>query len=241
MFQRSSLLRRLAAAAVFLSAAVCAVAADSPARMPKPVYDQLTPENSILLLVDYQPQYAFATQSIGIDALLNNAAGLAKAAQVFKVPTIITTITAQAYGGPTFPQVQAAAPQVTPIDRTPINAWQDPRIAEQIRKSGRKKLIIAGLWTDNCVMLPALSALAEGFEVYVVTDASGDSDAASHERAVQRLVQAGAVPITWLPVMLEWQADWTRAETAGPVGKIISEHAGAMSIGAFYLQSLKKR
>lgn len=240
MFSRSLLSRWLVTALLFVCA-LSANASESSARQPRPVYDQLTPENSILLLVDYQPQYAFATQSIGIDALLNNAAGLTKAAQVFKVPTIITTITAQAYGGPTFPQVQAAAPQVTPIDRTPINAWQDPRIAEQVRKSGRKKLVIAGLWTDNCVMLPALSALAEGFEVYVVTDASGDSDAASHERAVQRLVQAGAVPITWLPVMLEWQADWTRTATAAAVGKIIAEHAGAMSIGAFYLQAMKKR
>ena len=230
---------RIWSAALLLAVTASSHAQSGPAH-PKPVYDQLTPENSILLLIDYQPQYAFATQSIAIDTLLNNAAGLTKAAQVFKVPTIITTITAKAYGGPTFPKVQAAAPAVTPIDRTPINAWQDRRIADAVRKSGRKKVLMAGLWTDNCVMLPALAALAEGFEVYVVTDASGDSDAASHERAIQRLVQAGAVPITWLPVMLEWQADWTRSATSGAVGKIIEEHAGAMAIGAFYRSTLQQ-
>lgn len=237
-----SLVRRLSIALMLSISALSganAVAQESPTARQKPVLDQLTPENSALLLVDYQPQYAFATQSVSIDTLLNNAVALTKTAQAFKIPTVITTITAKAYGGPVFPQIQAAAPDVKVIDRTPINAWQDARISDAIRKTGRKKLIIAGLWTDNCVMLPALSALKEGYEVYVVTDASGDSDAASHERAIQRLVQAGAVPITWLPVLLELQADWTRDVTSGSVNKIIADHAGAMGIGAFYKRALQ--
>ncbi len=229
----------IALLALFSFGAAISNAAESSAQ-PRPVYDQLTPENSQLLLIDYQPQYAFATQSITIDALLNNATALTKVAQAFNLPTVITTITAKAYAGPTFPQIQSAAPDVSVIDRTPINAWAEPRVRDAVKKAGRKKLIIAGLWTNNCVMLPALAALKEGYEVYVVTDASGDPDVASHERAVQRLVQAGAVPITWLPVLLELQADWTRDVTNGQVGKIINEHAGAMATGAFYKQFVQK-
>lgn len=205
---------------------------------PSRVLDQLTPENSVVLLIDYQPQYAFTTHSTSIDSLVNNAAGLAEAAGVFKVPIVITTITAHAYAGPLLQQVQAAAPNIEPIDRTIINAWRDERVAKAVRATGRKKIVIAGMWTDNCVMLPALSALAEGFEVYVVTDASGDYDTESHERSVQRLVQAGAIPITWLPVMLEWQADWSHGATTGAVNQIIREHAAAMSAGEQYRNAI---
>lgn len=207
----------------------------------KPVYDQLTPENSALLLIDYQPQYVFATQSIPIDTLVNNAVALTETAQAFKLPTVITTVTSKAYGGPVFPQIEAAAPGVNVIDRTRINAWQDERVRDAIHKTGRKKLIIAGLWTDNCVMLPALAALKEGYEVYVVTDASGDMDGESHERAVQRLVQAGAVPITWLPVLLELQADWTQDVTHGAVSGIIKNHVGAMGLGMFYKRAMSSQ
>lgn len=207
-------------------------------QVPNRVLDQLTPENSVVLLIDYQPQYVFATRSNDIDTLVNNAAGLAKAARAFKVPVIVTTITAKAFAGPLLHQIQAATANVKPIDRTVINAWSDERVVKAVRSTGRKKIVMAGLWTDNCVMLPALSALAEGFEVYIVTNASGDYDPASHERAVQRLVQAGAVPISWLPVMLEWQADWSRTATAGAVNQIIREHAAAMSAGAQYHQAI---
>lgn len=200
----------------------------------KPVLDQLTPDNSVLLLIDYQPQFSFSTKSIDISQLVNNATGLTKAAQAFKVPTIITTINANSFAGPAFPQIQAAMPNNKPIDRTVINAWSDKNVVDAIKATGKKKILMAGLWTDNCVMLPALYALAEGYQVYVVTDASGDSDPESHERAIQRLVQAGAVPITWLPVMLEWQADWSRTETRDSVLKIAQEHGGAMGMGVYY-------
>lgn len=235
----STLRTRFSAAIVSTFALLGAHASTAPAATPaKAVYDQLTPENSALLLIDYQPQYVFATQSISIDTLINNAVALTKTAQAFKLPTVITTVTAKAYGGPAFPQLQAAAPGVNVIDRTRVNAWEDERVRDAIHKAGRKKLIIAGLWTDNCVMLPALAALKEGYEVYVVTDASGDMDAESHERAVQRLVQAGAVPITWLPVLLELQADWTQDVTHGGVSNIIKDHAGAMGLGGFYKRAI---
>ena len=223
---------------VLLSVAHVAPLQAAPQHAPNRVLDELTPENSVVLLIDYQPQYAFSTHSTSIDSLVNNAAGLAEAARVFKVPIVITTITAQAFAGPLLDQVQAAVPNIKPIDRTVINAWQDERVAKAIRATGRKKIVMACMWTDNCVMLPALSALAEGFEVYVVTDASGDYDPESHERAVQRLVQAGAIPITWLPVMLEWQADWSHGATASAVSQIIREHAAAMSAGAQYHKAI---
>ncbi|MGM9484796.1 hydrolase [Roseateles sp. NT4] len=243
----------------FLSATICVIAAISssgqsvaadaasapPAavrRQPQaPVLDQLTPENSVLLLIDFQPQYAFSTRSIDIDSMLNATAGLAEAAQLFKIPTIVTTITADAFAGPLLDAVRETTPGIAPIDRTVINAWNDPRVAKAVRATGRSKIVMAGLWTDNCVMLPALRALSEGYEVYVVTDASGDYDAASHERAIQRLVQAGAVPITWLPVALEWQADWARSETAAGLNAILRRHAAALAAGGQYRQSLVNR
>ncbi|KVO08351.1 hydrolase [Burkholderia ubonensis] len=233
-------MRRLSSAVAALSLVFFGTAAQATT----PVLDQLTPENSMLMLIDMQPQFAFSTRSTSIDSLLNNVEGLTEAAQVFKVPTLVTTITSKSFGGPVFPQIQAAAPDVEPIDRTTINAWQDSRIVDYVHKGGkegRKKIIMAGLWTDNCVVLPALSALKEGYEVYVVTDASGDYDTESHERAVQRLVQAGAVPITWLPVMLEWQADWSKKETAGKVVEILSKHAGSTGLGFFYRNTMLAR
>ncbi|AZE51075.1 Isochorismatase family protein [Pseudomonas chlororaphis] len=199
----------------------------------------MTPDNSVLLLTDFQAPYAFSTQSISIDALLNNTVGLTEAAKAFKVPTVITTM--KGYAGTLIPQIQqAAGTDIKPIERTQINAWQDVNVRNAIHGAKRKKLVIAGLWLDSCVMLPALAALSEGYEVYVVTDASGDPDVESHERAVQRLVQAGAVPITWLPILLEWQADWTQNKTNGAIGKIIAEHAGAMGLTAFYNRSISK-
>lgn len=231
---------RLSSAILALSFVVSSAAVHAAT----PVLDELTPDNSMVMLIDMQPQFAFSTRSTSIDSLINNAEGLTEAAQAFKVPTLITTITAKGFGGPVFPQIQAAAPNVKPIDRSTINAWQDPRVVDYVheaRKAGRKKIIMAGLWTDNCIVLPALSALKEGYEVYVVTDASGDYDSESHERAVQRLVQAGAVPITWLPVMLEWQADWSRKETAGKVVDILSRHAGSTGLGIFYKNTMLNR
>jgi len=233
-------MRRLLLPLTLLAASMLAAAvapAASPPVSPR-VLDQLTPENSVVVLIDFQPQYAFSTRSTDIDSLVNNAVGLAKAARAFKVPVVATTITAQTFAGPLLQPIRAAI-DADPIDRTIINAWHDNRVASVVKATGRKKIVMAGLWTDNCVMLPALSALAEGFEVYVVTDASGDYDSQSHERAIQRLVQAGAVPITWLPVMLEWQADWSRSETSAAVNQIIREHAAAMSAGAQYRQSMR--
>lgn len=200
--------------------------------------DPLTRDNSVVLMVDYQPQFVFSVQSIPVLELINNAVGLSKAAKTFDVPTFYATISAQSFGGPFFRQLTQARPELTPFDRTSIDAWQEPRLRAAIAATGRKKLLVSGLWTDSCVTLPVLSALKDGYEVYVVVDASGDVNRESHEMAVQRMIQAGAVPVTWMAVMLEWQGDWARGNTGAQVQKIAQDHGGGWGQGIDYHQSM---
>ena len=216
--------------------ATLAFAAIAPAHADR--RDPLTPENSAVLMVDYQPQFVFSVQSIDVSKLINNAEGLAKAAKVFDVPTFYATISADKFGGPFFRQLTNARPDLTPFDRTAINPMEDTALGQAIRKSGRRKLLVSGLWTDSCVTLPVLSALKEGYEVYVVVDASGDVSKESHDMAVQRMVQAGAVPVTWLAVMLEWQGDWKRSETGAQVQQLAQQHGGAWGQGIDYFQAM---
>ncbi len=194
----------------------------------------VTPENSVLLLIDHQPQMAFATHSIDGQTLVNNVTGLAKSAKVFGAPTILTTVAAESFSGPIFPPIQAVFPDITPIDRTTMNCWEDGKVVEAVEKTGRKKLIMAALWTEVCLATAALSALDDGYEVYIVTDASGGVTVEAHERAIQRMVQAGVVPMTWLQVLLEWQRDWARQETYDAVLAVAKEHGGAYGLGIGY-------
>lgn len=194
----------------------------------------LTPDNCVLLLIDHQPQMAFATHSIDGQALVNNVTGLAKSAKVFGVPTILTTVAAESFSGPIFPTIQAVFPQYKPIDRTTMNSWEDPKVVEAVRKTGRKKIVMAALWTEVCLTTAALSAMDEGYEVYIVTDASGGVTAEAHETSIQRMIQAGAVPMTWLQVLLEWQRDWARTETYDAVMAVAKEHGGAYGLGIGY-------
>lgn len=194
----------------------------------------ITPQNSVLILIDHQPQMAFATRSIDGQTLVSNVTGLAKSAKLFSVPTILTTVAAESFSGPIFPPVQAVFPHLRPIDRTSMNAWEDRNFVAAVRKTGRKKLIMAALWTEVCLATAVLSALDDGFEVYIVTDASGGVTVEAHEMAVQRMIQAGAVPMTWLQVLLEWQRDWARTETYDAVLAVAKEHGGAYGLGIGY-------
>jgi nicotinamidase-related amidase len=198
----------------------------------------LTPDNSTLILIDHQPQMAFATRSIDGQTLVNNVAGLAKAAKLFDVPTLLTSVAAQSFSGPLFPQIQAVFPDQKPIDRTTMNSWEDERVREAVEKTGRKKLVIAALWTEVCLVGPALSAIDDGYEVYMVTDASGGVSPEAHERAIQRMVQAGAIPMTWLQVLLEYQRDWARQGTYDAVMNLAKEHGGAYGVGIFYAKAM---
>lgn len=202
------------------------------------IRDPLTPQNSLLFYVDLQPQYVFSVHTIDAGALIKNAAGLAKAAKLFNVPTVFATISSRSFAGPMFAKVQEARPDITPIDRTAINALDDPRVENAITAAGRQKILIGGLWTDSCVVLPTLSLLKSGLQVYVLADIAGDVDRESHERGMQRMIQAGAVPVTWLPVVLEWQKDWANTATAGELVKIAQEHGGAWGQGIYYASQM---
>jgi nicotinamidase-related amidase len=186
----------------------------------------LTPEESVLLLIDHQPFQVANLHSHEPTMIINNTVGLAKFAKVFDVPTILTTVIEER-GGHLIQAIQDVFPHQTPINRTSINTWEDPRVVDAVQKTGRKKLIIAGLWTEICVAMPAIHALDEGYDVFVVTDASGGVTAEAHDMAVRRMERAGVVPVTWLVVSSEWQRDWAREETANQLGPILSEHGGA--------------
>jgi nicotinamidase-related amidase len=216
--------------------AVAAVAPAAQAAKPSPRL--LTPENHTLILIDHQPQMAFATRSIDVAELRNNVTGLAKAAKAFNVPTILTTVAEKSFSGPIFPELQAVLPDQKPIDRTTMNTWEDQRVVDAVKKIGRKKLVIASLWTEVCLLEPALSAIDDGYDVYIVTDASGGVSKESHDMAVQRMVQAGAHPVTWVQYMLELQRDWARGETYVAVTEIAKEHAGGYGLGIVYAQKM---
>jgi nicotinamidase-related amidase len=236
MIERARVLARLAAAAAALSllAAGTAEAATKDGASAK----LLSPQNSVVILIDHQPQMAFATRSIDTGSLVNNVTGLAKAAKVFAVPTVLTTVAAKSFSGPIFPSIQAVFPEQDPIDRTTMNSWEDPNFLAAVKKTGRKKLIIAALWTEVCLMGPALGAIDDGYEVYVVTDASGGVTTEAHEIAIERMMMAGAMPVTWLQVMLEWQRDWARTETYDAVTSIAKEHGGAYGLGIGYAKEM---
>ena len=225
----------------FAAAALLVAGAATTAVAQKPAPSLLTPENSALILIDHEPQFVMSLASMDRGLLLNNVAGLAKTAKLFNVPTIITSGGAQYFAGPVIPEITNVFPNADIIDRTKINAWEDQRIVDAVKKTGRKKLIIAGLWTEVCVALPVLSALAEGYEVYVVTDASGGWTKESHDAGVQRMVAAGAVPVTWLTIMFEYQRDWARQGTYAGVSAIMQQHAGALGTGGFYVNTMVHR
>lgn len=210
--------------------------------MPKTGLDALLrPADSILVLIDHQPFQFTNLNSHEPTLIVNNVIGLAKTAKVFSVPTILTTVIEER-GGYLLKGIQDVFPDQKPIDRTFINTWEDPKVTGLVKQSGRKQLVLAGLYTEVCVAMPAIQALAEGYDVFVVTDASGGASLEAHDMAVRRMVQAGVVPITWMAVLGEWQRDWAREDTAAGVAGIILEHGGASSLAlAWELQLLAGR
>ena len=197
----------------------------------------LRPEDSVLVLIDHQPYQLANLNSHDPQMAVNNATGLAKAAKAFGVPTILTSVLA-ARGGLIFSQITDVFPDQEVIDRTLINTWQDPKVVDVVKATGRKQLIMAGLWTEVCVAMPVLQALGEGWDVTVIMDASGATSVEAHAVAIQRMIAAGANVMTWLALAAEWQRDWARMETAGAVTEVLTQHAAGSGIAFLWEQQL---
>jgi nicotinamidase-related amidase len=197
----------------------------------------LTPDSCMLALIDYQPQMFFGTTSHDRMVILQNVQAVAKAAKLFKVPTVLSTVAAKSFSGDMLPEVQSVFPEYTPIDRTSMNAWEDANFRAAIEKTGKKKVVLAGLWTEACVTFPTVQMINAGYEIYVPTDSCGDVTVEAHDRAVQRIVQAGAVPMTSLQFMFELQRDWGRAETYEGCMDILKAHS-AYGIGVRYAKAI---
>ena len=209
------------------------------AQKPSPAL--LNPTNHALVLIDHEGQMAFATKSITTDELRNNVAIVAGASKIFNVPTVVTTVAEKSFSGPVFPEILEFYPDKSKyIDRTTMNTWEDVNAYKAITGKGKKKLVIGGLWTSVCVVGPVLSAINDGYEVYVITDASGDVSKEAHDQAVTRMVQAGAKPITAMQYLLELQRDWARQETYQAVTSLVKKYGGAYGLGIQYAHDMLK-
>ncbi len=198
----------------------------------------LKPTDHALVMIDFQSQMAFATKSIDMVVLRINAGLIAQAAAGFKVPTVLTTVAEKSFSGPMFSEVTEPFPGQKLIDRTSMNTWEDANVIKALNAIGKDRLVFAGLWTSVCIVGPTLSALDQGYEVYIVTDACGDVSTEAHERAVTRMVQAGARPMTALQYLLELQRDWARGDTYGLTTGIAKTHGGAYGLGVTYAKTM---
>jgi nicotinamidase-related amidase len=207
--------------------------------MSTPKLEVLTPENSQVLFIDQQPQMAFGVQSIDRQVLKNNTVALAKAARVFNIPTIITSVETMSFSGPTYPELLDVFPGKEILERTSMNSWDDQKVRDALARNGRRKVVVSGLWTEVCNCSFALCAMEEGgYEIYMVADASGGTSKEAHDYAMQRMVQAGVVPVVWQQVLLEWQRDWARRDTYDAVMEIVREHSGAYGMGVDYAYTM---
>ncbi|WP_445504088.1 hydrolase [Microvirga sp. G4-2] len=205
---------------------------------PTPGKLLLSPNDHILIMIDFQSQMSFATKSIDAVSLRNNAALISHAAAEFKVPTILTTVAEKSFSGPMFNEITDAFPGEKLLDRTSMNTWEDAAVIQRVNEIGKKRVVLAGLWTSVCIVGPALSALDQGYEVYIVTDACGDVSTEAHERAIERMIQAGSRPMTSLQYLLELQRDWARTETYDTTTGIAKKYGGAYGLGIIYAKTM---
>ena len=198
----------------------------------------LTPDNCVVALIDLQPQMLFGVANFDRQTVIEMNVLLAKAARVFDVPVVLTTVETTGFSGNLWPQIEAVFPDRTPIERSSMNSWDDPDFVGAVERTGRRKIVLAGLWTETCVALATVQALHDGYEVYVVEDCCGDVSQLAHENAMKRVVQAGAKPVTALSVLLEWQRDWAAKDTYDAVLDIIKTHCGAYGMGVEYASTM---
>jgi nicotinamidase-related amidase len=198
----------------------------------------LTPDNCVVAIIDLQPQMLFGVANFDRQTIINNNVALSKAAKVFDVPVVLSTVETKSFSGNMWPQIQAVFPNQTPIERSSMNSWDDKNFVAAIEKSGKKKIVLSGLWTETCVALPTIQAIHDGYEIYVVEDCCGDVSQLSHDNAMKRVIQAGAKPVTALSVMLEWQRDWALKDTYDAVMDIVKNHFGAYGMGVEYAYTM---
>lgn len=194
----------------------------------------LDPTNSTIIFIDHQPQMAFGVANIDRQTLFNNVMLLARTSRIFKVPAILTTVESKSFSGNMWPQLLDLFPGKMPIERTSMNSWDDANFIKAVKLAGRKKLVISALWTETSLNFPALDAIAAGYEVYAVEDASGGTSEMAHKAAMRRIEQAGGVPVTALQVLMEYQRDWARKETYDGVMDVLKEYCGACGQGVEY-------
>jgi nicotinamidase-related amidase len=207
--------------------------------MANPKLEVLTPANCQIIFIDQQPQMAFGVQSMDRQTLKNNVVGLAKAAKVFDIPAIITTVESESFSGFTYPELLDVFPGADILERSSMNSWDDQKVRDALASNGKKKVVVSGLWTEVCNNSFALCAMSEGgYEIYMVADASGGTSKEAHDYAMQRMIQAGVIPVTWQQVLLEWQRDWARKGTYNAVMAIVREHSGAYGMGVDYAYTM---
>ena len=198
----------------------------------------LTPDNCVATFIDHQPQMLFGVGNFDREGIVNNVVALAKATRTFDIPVVLSTVETKSFSGNIWPQLKAIFPNHTPIERTSMNSWDDKNFVGAIEKTGKKKIVLAGLWTETCVALATVQALFDGYEVFVVEDCCGDVSQLAHDNAMKRVVQAGAKPVTSLSVMLEWQRDWANRGTYDAVMDIVKNHYGAYGMGVEYAYTM---
>jgi nicotinamidase-related amidase len=198
----------------------------------------LTPDNCAVVFIDIQPQMIFGVASHDRQGIINNNLVLAKAARIFGVPLILSTVESKSFSGSILPQLQAIDPDQTPIERSTMNSWDDARFVAAVEKTGRRKIVVAGLWTETCVALPTIQMIHDGYDVYVAEDCCGDVSLLAHDNSMKRVVQAGARPVTALSVLLEWQRDWAHKETYDAVMDLVKTHCGAYGVGVEYAYTM---
>lgn len=200
--------------------------------------DLLTPDNCAVIFIDHQPQMLFGVSNVDRQTLMNNVLVLAEAAKIFRVPTVLTSVETESFSGYIWPQLLDVFPGQEVIERSSMNSWDDAAFVAAVKKTGRKKLVMAALWTEVCLTFPALCAMKEGFEVYAVEDASGGTTPVAHQAAMRRIEQAGAVPVTALQVLLEFQRDWANRQTYNEVMSLVKKRTGVYGVGVEYAYTM---
>jgi nicotinamidase-related amidase len=207
-------------------------------RVPRSEKGLLTPDNCVVALIDHQPQMLFGVSNFDRQSIINNTVALAKATRIFEVPVVLSTVETKSFSGNMWPQLKAIFPDRTPIERSSMNSWDDKNFVAAIEKTGKKKIVLCGLWTETCVALPTIQAIHDGYEIYVAEDCCGDVSQLAHDNAMRRVVQAGAKPVTSLSTMLEWQRDWAHRETYDAVMDVVKSHFGAYGAGVEYAYTM---